>query len=141
MHSNLNLHTETPSNNLIWQTTFLIKTQCRQGTKTVILDPVKRGQKKHFTDNKMEVLLNGVQHNNTVLFAAFSGRMSKKKTDLAWGQVTNAINAVLPVNRATAEVEKKRFDLKVSSKMNCSPQKRPWYHGRRKESYFSVTIG
>lgn len=47
--------------------------------RTVIMDPVKRGKKKNFTDNEVEVLLNEVQLNKTVLFAAFSGGMSKKK--------------------------------------------------------------
>lgn len=43
------------------------------------MDPVKRGKKKNFTDNEVEVHLNEVQCNKTVLFAAFSGGMSKKK--------------------------------------------------------------
>lgn len=43
---------------------------------------------------------------------------------MAWGQVTNAVNAVSPVCRTTAEVKKKWFDLKVSSKKRIAAHKR-----------------
>jgi len=93
----------------------------------------KTRKKKNFTESEMEVLLSELKMRKNVLFGMLSSGISSKRKRSGWESVCEAVNAVGSEKRSQAEVEKKRFDIKVDVKRRMAAHRQSVTKKRRED--------
>ncbi|XP_059204107.1 uncharacterized protein LOC131983404 [Centropristis striata] len=100
----------------------------------------ERERKKNFSEAEIEVILGEVESKKNILFSSVSSGVTGTGKAKAWREVTDAVNVVSVVQRTTAEVKRKWFDIKLDAKKRISAHKKSASAtgGGRSESKLSV---
>jgi hypothetical protein len=81
------------------------------------MDPqLKKKRKPNFSHDEVEALVLNYSKHAVPLNSKFGATMNKKKKDLLWEKITNAVNAVGCTVRTTDEVKAKWKEHKKNSK-------------------------